>query len=91
MKKLFAIISLIALAVTCVSCGNMDITGIGGFTFKTVHVCDHNGNCKDFTIKTWVDYANGIEVDTKEAGRIFLSEGTYILFEGDECPLCEGK
>jgi hypothetical protein len=40
----------------------------------------------------WYESSTGIEVLTKEAGSMYLSEGTYILLEGDKgCPFCGGK
>jgi hypothetical protein len=40
------------------------------------------------TFKISVGY-NHIEVDTKECGSLFLSEGTYTLYEHvGECPFC---
>ena len=31
----------------------------------------------------------GVEVITPGNGAMWLSEGTYILIEGDECPICK--
>lgn len=87
MKKLiFMFIVIVTLCITLCSCGNMSV-GLGNFTFRTVHV--HAGeHTKDFTIEKWHNDNMGIEVLTKEGGAMFLSEGTYILFE-NECELCK--
>ena len=90
--KCLSIILLLstALAIMC-SCGNMDVTGIGNFTFKHVHVTTHQ---KDmcYTVEKWVDGSAGVEVKTKEAGSMFLSEGTYILYENEkDCAFCHSS
>lgn len=87
MKKIIAMIMVVALvAVMFVGCGNMSM-GLGNFTFKKIHVDTHNySGC--FTIEKWYDNESGIEVKTKEAGSMYLAEGMYILIE-DDCPFCE--
>ena len=69
-----------------VSCGNKG-TFVGSNTFEKVHIADHAGNCKDITVETWYNRSHGIKLETKECGNMFLSEGTYILYNG-KCPLC---
>lgn len=56
--------------------------------YRIVHVCDACENCYDYEIISYRFTANGIIVDTKYYGRMFLSEGTYMLFEIEACPLC---
>ena len=87
MKKIITMIMVVVMSIAMFTgCGNMSM-GPGNFTFKKIHVDTHNYNgC--FTIKKWHDSERGIEVKTKEAGSMFLAEGTYILIE-DECPFCE--
>ena len=86
--KYIKIICLILIALTLLTGCNMSI-GIGSYSFKHIHVCDFGGNCSDATVVNWHDNEEGIEVKTKEYGSLFLSEGTYILFN-DVCPICEG-
>ena len=88
MKKIIALVIACCLMFMIAGC-NMGI-GIGNFEFNGVHVCDHNGNCRDMTIDKWYDNDNGIEIKTTDYGSIFCSEGTYILYE-DECPICSAK
>lgn len=90
MKKFIAIMMAAMMFTMLVGCGNSSI-GFGNFTFEKVHVDTyHYSGC--FTVKTWYDTSNGIEVLTEEAGSMFLSEGTYVLIEGDkECPFCTEK
>ena len=87
-KKINAIILALALLFLVSGCGNMSL-GLGNFTFEKVHIDTyHYSGC--FSVEKWYENGSGIEVKTKEAGAMFLSEGTYILLEGDtECPLCE--
>lgn len=86
MKKIVIVAFIMACLILLCSCGNMSI-GLGSFTFTTVHV-QYGNECKDFTVEKWHNDDMGIEVLTKEAGAMFLSEGTYILFE-NECELCK--
>lgn len=72
--------------VTISGC-NMGV-GIGSYEFKKVHIDTHNHE-RCLTIEKWYDSeTGGIEVKTREAGSLFLSEGTYLLV-GDSCPLCD--
>jgi hypothetical protein len=90
MKKLLAIL-LAALLLTAMialtGCGNMAV-GIGYFEYQRIHVdMYHYSGC--LTVEKWHNNETGIEVKTQEAGSLFLSEGTYILLEGDrDCPFC---
>lgn len=60
--------------------------GLGSYNFEHIHFFDKQQSyCA--TVEKWFENDTGIEVKTKEYGSIFLSEGTYILFE-DDCPFC---
>ena len=86
MKKICVILVVSILAMILCACGNQSI-GFCNFTFKKVHIDTyHFSGC--YTIEKWHDNESGIEVQTKEVGSIFLSEGTYILVE-DKCPICD--
>ena len=90
MKKIFIMCILAALIVMCfASCGNQAILDPGSFKFEHVHVTDYvEGHC--FNIEKWWDNESGIEVRTTNGNGIFLSEGTYQLFEStDACPYCD--
>lgn len=90
MKKIFALcITLILIAVCLVGCGNRAILDPGNFNFKHVHMTDHiEGYC--FEIDKWWDNDSGIEVRISDGSGIFLSEGTYQLFESKStCPYCK--
>ena len=88
MKKIIAICAIALMSIfSFASCGNMSM-GIGTYTFN--HVCMDSGTetrCVD--VDKWYDYETGIEVKSKDGGRFWLSEGTYILVsEKDDCPFC---
>ena len=89
MKKIFTLILILAMATMMFcSCGNSSV-GLGNFTFNKVHIDTyHFSGC--YTVEKWYYDETGIEVKTNEAGYIFLSEGTYILFE-DKCPICDAE
>lgn len=85
MKKISAVIIVLILISTLCACGNMSL-GFGNFEFNRIHIDTYNySGC--FTVEKWYESGTGIEVETKEAGAMFLSEGTYFLI-GDECPFC---
>lgn len=89
MKKIIVMIMVVVmLAVMFAGCGNMSM-GFGNFTFEKIHVDTHNySGC--FTIENWHDSSTGIEVKTREVGSMYLSEGTYVMIEGNvDCPFCE--
>ena len=69
--------------------GNMSIVP-DNYTYDGVHIISGN-SFRDCTVLTWYETSKeGIEVDTKEYGSLFLSAGTYILYS-DECPICGGR
>ena len=87
MKKIFAII-LCVIALCMVLTGCNENLGFGNFNWKHVHFSDAVASyCA--TITSWHDNETGIELHTEECGSMFLSEGSYILFEdGAKCPFC---
>ena len=90
MRKFIAIILAIVLALSLSACGN-ESWGVGNYTFTHVHISDAvEGHCA--TVNSWHDNESGIELHTKEFGDIYLSEGTYMLFnDGSDCPFCGDK
>lgn len=87
MKKFIAVIMAMVLALSLSACGN-ESWGVGNYTFTHVHISDAvEGHCA--TVNNWHDNESGIELHTKEFGDIYLSEGTYMLFnDGSDCPFC---
>lgn len=88
MKKIIAILLATIMIFTFAACGNEN-WGFGNYNWKHVHFSDAiEGHCA--TISSWHDNNTGIEIHTVECGSMFLSEGSYILFEnGADCPFCE--
>lgn len=90
MKKVIGMILVVMLLVcTLCACGNEN-WGFGNYNWKHVHFSDAvDGHCA--TISSWHDNEAGIEIHTVECGSMFLSEGSYILFESESnCPFCNG-
>ena len=90
MKKFIAVIMAMVLVLSLSACGN-ESWGVGNYTFTHVHISDAvEGHCA--TVNSWHDNESGIELHTKEFGDIYLSEGTYMLFnDGSDCPFCGDK
>ena len=89
MKKLVCILLVVLMLMCLTACGNEN-WGIGNYSWTHIHFSDAvEGHCA--TIKSWHDNEAGIEVHTVECGSLFLSEGSYMLFEsGAQCPYCNG-
>lgn len=87
MKKIVCILLVCLMVLGLTACGNEN-WGFGNYNFNHVHVSDGvDGYCA--TIKSWHDNERGIELHTEEFGNVYLSEGTYALFEyGKNCPFC---
>ena len=87
MKRIVCLI-LMVLLLTALLCGCNQSMGFGNFNWKHVHFTDATeGHCA--TVTKWHDNSTGIEIDTEECGAMFLSEGSYILFENEaDCPFC---
>lgn len=89
MKRVLVIAILVVVLVMSL-CGCNENWSIGNYNWRHVHFSDAIGShCA--TIESWHDNTTGIELHTKECGSMFLSEGSYILFEnGAKCPFCNG-
>ena len=87
MKKCIAVIVIVVMCITLLA-GCNENWGFGNYNWKHVHFSDAvEGHCA--TISSWHDNTAGIELHTVECGSMFLSEGSYILFEnGSDCPFC---
>lgn len=88
-KKIAAPLLCVSLcAMFLAGCGNMSL-GPGNYSFTHVHFSDHMSSyCA--TVEKWYDNSAGIEAKTTEYGAVFLSEGTYTLFESSSsCPYCD--
>ena len=90
MRKVICILLVLVMILCFTACGNEN-WGVGNYNWKHVHFSDMvEGHCA--TISSWHDNTTGIELHTVECGAMFLSEGSYILFESSkDCPYCGGK
>ena len=81
------ILTLVGMSIFS-ACSNKAIFDPGTFMFKHVHISDNvEGHC--LNIDKWWDNDSGIEVKTTSGNGVFLSEGTYQMFESAEsCPYC---
>lgn len=89
MRKIIAILTAaILMCVFLAGCGNEN-WGFGNYTFTHAHISvDDTGHC--VTVDSWHDNELGCEIHTPDGG-IYLSEGTYQLFEtAKTCPYCGG-
>lgn len=86
MKKIITLVFMSLICVMCL-CGCNQNLGFGNFEFKHAHFSDGvSSHCVE--VKSWHDDSMGCEIHSPEGG-IFLSEGTYQLFESaDTCPYC---
>ena len=86
MRKIIVCVILL-LCVCLAGCGNVNM-GFGNYNWTHIHFTDAvEGHCA--TITSWHDITTGIEVHTEECGSIFLSEGSYIMFDSAQhCPFC---
>lgn len=82
MKKLICVTISIIMLFLMSSC-NLDIS-LGTYSFTKIHDSITN-TCHE--INSWNDHELGVEVDIKNYGRCYFSEGTYILIS-KECPIC---
>ena len=92
MKKTLLIILAITLifAPCATAFGSCNYSvGPGKFTFRKVHICLEGVN-RCIEIDKWHNDDVGIEVQSKQYGAIFFSEGTYILIE-NKCPICDAE
>ena len=87
MKRMIIIlVAVFALTLALTGCGNTNF-GVGNYTFTHCHYSDGvEGQC--VTVDSWHDNELGCEIHTPTGG-IYLSEGTYQLYESNKvCPYC---
>ena len=86
MRKFIAVIMIALMAFGLCACN--ENWGFGNYSWKHVHFTD-NVEGHSATISSWHDNTTGIELHTVECGSMFLSEGSYVLFENaSDCPYC---
>ena len=85
-KKLLLLLTILPLMLT--GCGNHDISW-GSYSFHYVHVQMY-GTVVPVHLKvtSWKSDEGGIELKTENFGTILLGDGTYMMYDTDNCPLC---
>ena len=90
MKKIlgsiFVFIFLAASILSLVGC-NANI-GFGSYTVHFVHVQMYGGECIHLKVNSWKNDDGGIELETESFGSILLGDGTYMMYDSRECPIC---
>lgn len=80
MKKIIALLMIILVIVTMVSCGNKDV-------FDTVYTYDYaiiafpDGTSKKVEIAQWTDFTDGDQL------QITATDGTIYLVHSEDCVL----
>ena len=90
MKNKILIILVIAIVLlTCILLAGCNKKMLGNYKYTRVHILypDYE-ECLE--VNSWAYTEEGIEVDTKEYGDVFISEGHYLLCK-DACPICESR
>ena len=88
-KAIAVLVAIGCLGASLTGCGNEN-WGVGNYTFEHARI---NDGTKAYcvVVDSWHDNDLGCEIHTPYGG-IYLSEGTYQLFEKPEaCPYCKGS
>lgn len=86
MTKLKLLGLLLIGSLTLTGC-NQDL-GWGSYSFHRVHIQMYNGEPVHLEVDTWMSDTGGIELRTKKYGNILLGDGTYMMYDTVECPIC---
>lgn len=87
-KAVAVLVALCGVGACLTGCGNEN-WGVGNYTFEHARI---NDGTKAYcvVVDSWHDNDLGCEIHTPYGG-MYLSEGTYQLFEKAEtCPYCKG-
>lgn len=85
-KKLGLLLTLIAtLGLT--GC-NKDLS-LGSYTFRYVHIQMYSMDKPvHLLVDSWKNDGGGIELHTHNYGTILLGDGTYMMYDQVNCPIC---
>ena len=85
-KLLLALLSACTLVLS--SCGNWDAS-FGQFSFHYVHIQMYNMNEPiHMRVSGWKGDEGGVELHTEKHGTILLGDGTYMMYDTEDCPIC---
>lgn len=87
MKKVLLILTVIAMMTLALTGCNQNI-GWGSYSYHKVHVQMYGQEATHLKVKSWRDDEGGIEIKTENYGTILLGDGTYMMYDSDNCPLC---
>ena len=48
----------------------------------------YGGECVHLKVNSWKNDDGGIELETESFGSILLGDGTYMMYDSRECPIC---
>lgn len=96
-KKLSYILLAAIVLVVLVPCLALLLSGCGAESDSTdteptnyiIHVLNYNGSAKHlYPEKIWL-MNNGLKVWLSDDFILWISDGLYIVINGDHCPICE--
>lgn len=85
MKKIL-MAGVLVSALSLTGC-NMNL-GFGSYSFRKVHVQMYGSEPTHFKVKSWMADAGGIELKLENHGAVLLGDGTYMLYDTEDCPIC---
>ena len=86
MKKIIILLSVLSLLLLN-SCNMM--IGFGKFSYHHVHVQMYGmTEAVHLDVTSWKDDDGGIELKLVDGHNILLGDGTYMMYDTDECPIC---
>ena len=86
MKKL--LLGLLVTGSLALTGCNADL-GFGSYSFHYVHVQMYSmSEPVHFKVNTWKSDAGGIELNLVNYGSILLGDGTYMMYDVENCPIC---
>ena len=87
MKKLGAL--LLSVACLTLSGCNEQVVGWGNLSFHYAHIqMMGQAGSVHLKIESWRNDDGGIELKTENYGTIIVGDGTYMLYDVEECPIC---
>ena len=87
MRKKFIFLLAVIASLGLTGCNKQ--IGWGSYSFHKVHIQMYGmSEAVHLEIESWQDDDGGIELKTKNHGTILIGDGTYMMYDKDECPIC---